>query len=153
MGSAISQMMEVILADPWWHLTSPPAWSMATPPQHTPEKVEPVPACVSLCPPPGRVMSSLICNFQLLRHQAPAQRLNKCSREGKKSSPKALGGHFLLIKVRIKAALKPILVKPEGGPGGKVASEAFWGGRQGAGCEEGASAPVFLIRHPQVLVW
>lgn len=57
---------------------------------------------------------------------------------GKESSPKALGGHFLLIKVRIKAALKPILVRPEGGPGGKVAREAFWGGRQGVGCKEGA---------------
>lgn len=57
------------------------------PPSSPPEKHG---TNTSLClssSPPKRAMSLFICNFQLTRHQAPAQRLSKCSKEGKKIQP------------------------------------------------------------------
>lgn len=41
--------------------------------------------------PPKRAVSLLMCNFQLTRHQAPAQRLSQCAKEEKKNQPNNSG--------------------------------------------------------------
>ena len=62
----------------------PPVWGMALPPAGKAQSQHQI---VSLLFPPKRAVSLLIWNFQLIRHQAPVQRLSKCSEEEKKNQP------------------------------------------------------------------
>ena len=65
----------------------PPAWAMAAPPCRKNANTS---LCLSSFPP-KRAVSLLICNFQLTRHQAPAQRLSQCAKEEKKNQPSNSG--------------------------------------------------------------
>lgn len=62
----------------------PPVWVTAAPSRR---KARSQHRIVSLLFPPKRAVALLNWNFQLIRHQAPVQRLSKCSEKGKKIQP------------------------------------------------------------------
>lgn len=92
---------------------------------------------------PTRAMSLLICKFQLTRRRARAQTRSTCSAEEKESSSTTPGGHFLLIKVRIQAALKSLSDERGVGPGR--------GGGAERACEGGEPPPGAPLQHGDLL--
>lgn len=88
-GGSLLWWVGVAPPDPCW--PHPPAWGMAALSHRKSTEARSQHQLVSLLFPPKRAVSLLIWNFQLIRHQAPAQRLSKCSDERKKRQPNDAG--------------------------------------------------------------